>query len=94
VEVSVDGGQVAFSVWNAGTIPASIVPRVFQRYFSTKDGFGRGQGTWAMKLLGETHLGGRVDFTSSEPDGTVFRITLPLDGPAPPVDPTATGNLY
>ncbi|MBN1774077.1 MAG: HAMP domain-containing histidine kinase [Deltaproteobacteria bacterium] len=95
LETSVDGSRVAFLVWNAAVIPASVVPRVFQRYFSTKEGLGRGQGTWAMKLLGETHLGGRVEFTTSEADGTVFRLTLPLDGPAPPPEPDlAPGNLY
>ena len=95
LEVSVDNGTVVFSIWNAGVIPAAVVPRVFQRHFSTKEGLGRGQGTWVMKLLGETHLGGRVDFTTSETDGTVFRLTLPLDGPARPEEfaPPA-GNLY
>lgn len=95
LDVSVEGGTVTFSVWNAGVIPAAVVPRVFQRYFTTKEGLGRGQGTWAMKLLGETHLGGRVDFTTSEADGTVFRLALPLEGPARPEEfaPPA-GNLY
>jgi signal transduction histidine kinase len=95
VEVDVTEGRATFAVWNAGVVPAPVAPRIFQRYFSTKDGFGRGQGTWAMKLLGETHLGGRVDFTSSPADGTVFRLALPLEGLARPggSDPSP-GNLY
>lgn len=95
LDVSVEGATVTFSVWNAGAVPPAVAPRIFQRYFSTKEGLGRGQGTWAMKLLGETHLGGRVDFTTSETDGTVFRFVLPLDGPAPHDEPAApSGQLY
>jgi hypothetical protein len=31
-----------------------------------------------MKLFGEQYLGGRVDFSTSSSDGTVFRFILPL----------------
>ncbi len=65
-----------FSVWNAGAIRPEIARRVFQRNFSTKDGEGRGLGTYCMKLLGEEILHGEVDFATSEA-GTVFRIELP-----------------
>lgn len=51
--------------------------RVFQRYFSTKSGDGRGLGTHMMKLVGETLLKGTVSFSSSAEDGTTFRIRLP-----------------
>ncbi|HUT77387.1 MAG TPA: sensor histidine kinase [Polyangia bacterium] len=76
-----DGERVAFDVWNAGEIPPGIVPRVFHRSFSTKSQAGRGLGTYSMKLFGERYLGGRVSFTSGG-NGTVFRIDLPLGGPA------------
>ena len=68
----------SFCVWNAGEIPADIAKRVFQRNFSTKAQAGRGIGTFSMKLFGEKYLGGRVDFTTSSSDGTVFRFILPL----------------
>ena len=55
-----------------------IVPRIFQRNFSTKAEAGRGIGTYSMKLLGEDVLGGEVGFTSSEKDGTVFRLLHPI----------------
>jgi K+-sensing histidine kinase KdpD len=70
-------GRTEFSVWNNGMIPRAIAQRIFQRNFSTKKGDGRGVGTYSMKLLGERYLGGTVDFSTSEEDGTTFRIVLP-----------------
>lgn len=75
VEECDDG--VAFSVWNRQVIPEDVARRVFQRHFSTKDGVGRGFGTYGMKLLGERILKGRVEFTSSAAEGTTFCIVLP-----------------
>jgi signal transduction histidine kinase len=87
-EATEEGGRVRFwaeagrkatrfCVWNRAAIGPEVSPRVFQRYFSTKPGNGRGIGSFTMKLLGEEYLGGVVDFTSSAAGGTVFRITLP-----------------
>lgn len=76
----------SFRVWNPGAIPAALAARIFHRYFSTKAGEGRGQGTFVMKLFGETYLRGRVGFTSSPEAGTSFELALPpsLGTPAPP----------
>ena len=73
-------GAATFCVWNRRAIPEEIALRVFQRHFTTKTGSGRGIGTYAMKLLGEELLGGAVDFSSSEAEGTVFRLSLPIAG--------------
>ncbi|MDO8963041.1 MAG: HAMP domain-containing sensor histidine kinase [Coriobacteriia bacterium] len=70
-------GRVDFCVWNRQVIPESVALRVFQRNFSTKEGDGRGFGTYSMKLLGEQRLGASVSFTSTIADGTVFRLSLP-----------------
>jgi len=72
------GEHVQICVWNAGFIPDSVAMRLFQRYFSTKAGEGRGTGTYAMKLFGEQVLGGEVGFTTSEEHGTVFRFAIPM----------------
>jgi hypothetical protein len=78
-----EAGAPTFQVWNAGHIPDSVATLIFQRSFSTKEKKGRGLGTYAMKLLGENHLGGRVAFQSSPEDGTTFSIQLPLASLAP-----------
>jgi signal transduction histidine kinase len=77
---------LSFRVWNAGSIPASLAPRIFHRYFSTKAGEGRGHGTFVMKLFGESYLRGQMGFTTSAEGGTAFELRLPrsLGQPAPP----------
>ncbi|MCF6188693.1 MAG: HAMP domain-containing histidine kinase, partial [Desulfobulbaceae bacterium] len=67
-----------FTVWNRQIIPDNEKLRIFQRNFSTRPEEGRGLGTWSMKFFGEKFLGGQVGFTSSDPDGTLFFLTLPL----------------
>jgi hypothetical protein len=66
-----------FWVKNPSVMPEEIKLQVFQRSFSTK-GLNRGLGTYSMKLLGEKYLKGKVDFRSSETEGTIFYIDLPL----------------
>lgn len=90
VEALPQGGQVqlwyehhpdrsVFTVQNPGCIPPDVADRIFQRSFSTKALQGRGLGTYSMKLLGETVLGGRVGFTTSWDEGTRFYLELPVD---------------
>ena len=74
-----DGEYLVFSVHNKGVIPEDIALNIFKRSFSTKEGKGRGLGTYSMKLFGENYLGGKVTFSSTEEKGTIFSISLPLD---------------
>jgi PAS domain-containing protein len=69
---------------NPGTIPAAVVPRIFQRHFTTKSGPGRGEGTWSVKSLGERLLHGTVGFETDRIAGTTFWFRLPAapTGPA------------
>ncbi len=69
--------HVVFSVHNTGVMPEEVQLQIFQRSFSTKAATGRGIGTHSMRLLGERYLGGEVSFISQEPEGTIFRLTLP-----------------
>jgi len=78
VAISSLGGKILFSVWNRHCIPPEVAMRIFQRNFSTKPERGRGLGTYSMKLFGEEILGGSVDFQTSEAEGTVFRLALPM----------------
>jgi len=75
-----EGSSCSFWVHNPGTIPAETRRHIFRRYFSTK-GRDRGLGTYGMKLLTEEYLKGRVTFTTDEPRGTRFTVTLPLQLP-------------
>lgn len=67
--------KLKFSVHNTKFITRDIEMQVFMRTFSTK-GPQRGLGTYSMKILGEQSLGGTVDFTTSETEGTTFFIIL------------------
>jgi signal transduction histidine kinase len=69
--------HVRFSVWNPSLIPPETKLRIFQRHFSTKSSWGRGVGTWSMKLIGENFLQGKVDFRSELEEGTTFYLELP-----------------
>ena len=75
---SPEDGQLSFYVWNHQVIANQVIDRVFQRNISTKAVSGRGLGTYSIKLFGETFLNGKVDFKSSETEGTTFRLQLPL----------------
>jgi nitrogen fixation/metabolism regulation signal transduction histidine kinase len=75
------GDSAEFTVHNREVMPAEVQLQIFQRSFSTKSEPGRGIGTYSIKLLGEQYLGGKVDFTSREPEGTLFVLTLPKNGP-------------
>ena len=66
----------AVSVHNDECIPDNEAMRIFQRNFSTKAGSGRGYGTYAMKLIGEELLQGKIGFTSSPEQGTVFTYSF------------------
>lgn len=73
--------HITLSVWNHQCIPSDVAMRIFQRNFTTKKEAGRGTGTFAMKLLGETYLKGAVRFTSTPEEGTTFLLELPLHYP-------------
>lgn len=66
-----------FLVHNRTTMRSEVALQVFKRSFSTREGTGRGIGTYSMKLFGERYLKGSVDFESVEGKGTTFWISLP-----------------
>lgn len=66
-----------FIVWNEGIIPQSVQLQIFQRSFSTKSNFGRGIGTYSVKLFVEKYLKGKVSFISDLENQTQFIITIP-----------------
>jgi nitrogen-specific signal transduction histidine kinase len=68
--------KVHFWIKNITVMPKEVQLQLFQRSFSTK-GFGRGIGTYSVKLLTEKYLGGHVDFSSNEEQGTIFNVYFP-----------------
>ncbi|MBD3192298.1 MAG: GHKL domain-containing protein [Candidatus Heimdallarchaeota archaeon] len=69
--------QITFWVKNDSMMNKKIQSQIFQRGFSTK-GSGRGWGTYIVKVLVEEYLSGEVTFTSSEDEGTIFYVNIPI----------------
>lgn len=67
--------DIQINVSNVGEISKDVQLRLFKRSFSTKSRFGRGIGTYSMKLFGERYLGGTVGFICQKGE-TVFFIKL------------------
>lgn len=80
ISASESGNLVVFSIKNPGVMSDETKMQLFQRSFSTKGGKGRGIGTYSVKLFGERYLKGKVDFTSEEPEGTIFTFTVSKSG--------------
>lgn len=76
LQIGPASGSISFDVWNRQPIPEAAAIRIFKRHFSTKAEEGRGFGTYSMKLIGEELLGGKVYFSSTAEEGTVFSLTL------------------
>lgn len=72
------GSFLDFCVWNDHVIPDEVAPGIFQRNFTTKEEDGRRIGTYSMKLFREKLPGKKINFTSSEKEGTTFRFSLSM----------------
>ena len=77
VKASKDNKFATFSINNKKTIQKTVASQIFKRSFSTK-GTGRGLGTYSVKLFTENYLSGKVWFESSEEEGTIFYVKLPI----------------
>lgn len=67
---------VDFWMHNVGEMPGDVKLQLFNRSFSTKS-MGRGWGAYSMKLITEHYLKGKISFTSSGDEGTIFTMSLP-----------------
>jgi signal transduction histidine kinase len=78
----IDGSDAVISIGDNGCgIPAAIVEKIYDPFFTTKEiGRGSGQGlAIARSVIVEKHHG-RLDVTSTVGVGTTFTIRLPIDG--------------
>jgi signal transduction histidine kinase len=63
---------------NGGGVPEEIINRIFDPYFTTKEGTkGTGIGLYMSKIIIEDHMGGRIDFKNVD-GGAEFRIIIPM----------------
>ena len=79
VRVTRDGEQVAVEVRNHGTIPADVLPEIFEPFRSGRPhasrGGGLGLGLFIARAIARAH-GGSVEVDSSHGE-TTFRLVLP-----------------
>lgn len=69
--------DVQISIHNPGMIPPEIQEHFFDKYATAGKQGGTGLGTYSAKLLAKTQKG-RIDFVTSENDGTTLIVHLPL----------------
>ena len=66
---------------NAGGIPANVLDRIFEPYFTTKaHGKGTGMGLYISKMIIEDHMNGEIsveNITTPQGKGAAFTIVLP-----------------
>lgn len=74
---------------NAGGIPADVLPRIFAPFFTTKGSKGSGLGLAMTKKFIED-MGGLIEASSVEGEGTTFEITIFTQPGAPRLDKEAT----
>jgi signal transduction histidine kinase len=80
VELTAEDELAVIEVRDTGAgIAAEHLDRVFDAFFTTKDGVGTGIGLWVTKELVEKN-GGRISILSGGSAGfqTVFRVEFPL----------------
>jgi two-component system sensor histidine kinase BaeS len=73
-----DTGHIAFSVEDTGSgIPPADLPRIFDRFYKSKDSRGTGLGLAIARSLVRAH-GGEISAGSVPGRGTTIRVTLPI----------------
>jgi two-component system CitB family sensor kinase len=71
------GGEILLEVEDSGPgVPADLIPRIFEKGFSTKQGDNRGFGLAKVKEVAE-EMGGYLAIERGELGGALFSVTLP-----------------
>ena len=82
-----EGEYVVVAIGDNGPgIPDEIQSRIFEPFFTTKDvGEGTGLGLDVVNRIVTSRCGGRIDFDSG-PEGTTFRVQIPIEIACPSSD--------
>jgi two-component system, NtrC family, sensor kinase len=77
-----NGGGVLLDVSDTGGgIPPDVIGKVFDPFFTTKEeGKGVGLGLAVVYGIVEAH-GGEIEVTTTQGEGSTFRVSLPLKPP-------------
>jgi len=69
-------GALRIVIHNAGAVPEAVRGRFFEKYATSGKTCGTGLGTYSAQLIAKAH-GGRIEFTTSEAEGTRVTVVLP-----------------
>lgn len=79
------GSEVRVDVRDTGPgVPAEQVRELFDPFFTTKN-HGTGLGLAVTRQILMAH-GGRLEYRPAEPEGAIFSLVLPVEGPVAPSD--------
>jgi PAS domain S-box-containing protein len=78
VELRRESRNAVINVHNFGTIPDKIRARFFDKYVTHGKTKGTGLGTYIAKMIATNHQG-NISFSTSEEQGTVVTVILPLE---------------
>jgi PAS domain S-box-containing protein len=78
VTITCKAGETAtcITIHNFGEVPESIRGRFFEKNITAGKIYGTGLGTYSAQLIAKAH-GGRIELTSSNPEGTTLSVHLP-----------------
>ena len=82
ITITVKDGQkntIIKVIDNAGGIPTTILNKIFNPYFTTKEqGEGTGIGLYMTKVIIEKHFNGTISATNAD-DGAIFTLNFPKE---------------
>lgn len=76
ISYKVNRNEQHIIIHNMGVVPELVRDRFFDKYSSAGKRYGTGLGTYSAQLIAKAH-GGRIEFSTSEENGTTVEVILP-----------------